>query len=222
MVSRPNDWTDPTIAQYVAARAKPRPDAVLAELRAETAALGHVSGMQVGSDQGSLLTALTRLAAASSAVELGTFTGYSAICIARGLEPGGKLLCCDVSEEYTAIARRAWERAGVADRIELRIAPALETLRAWPAETTIDVAFVDADKSNYVNYYDELLPRMRPGGLILADNTLWSGRVAVPPTADDADNLVAIRQFNDRVADDDRVASYILPIADGLTVIVKL
>jgi caffeoyl-CoA O-methyltransferase len=222
MVSRHNDWIDRDIARYVAERATPRPDDALAELRAETEALGDVSVMQVGSDQGSLLTALTRLAAATSAVEVGTFTGYSSICIARGLQPGGTLLCCDVSEDYTAIARRAWVQAGVADRIELRIGPALETLRALPHETTIDVAFIDADKPNYVNYYDELLPRLRVGGLILADNTLWSGRVADPPAADDADNLAAIRRFNDHVAADDGVANYILPVADGLTVIVKL
>ena len=219
MVSRPNDWTDPTIAQYVAARAKPRPDAVLAELRAETAALGHVSGMQVGSDQGSLLTALTRLAAASSAVELGTFTGYSAICIARGLEPGGKLLCCDVSEEYTAIARRAWERAGVADRIELRIAPAIETLRALPSDPAIDLVFIDADKGGYASYFDELLPRVRPNGLLLIDNTLWSGRV-VDDDATDGDTA-AIKAFNDKVAADDRVESYLLPVGDGVTLIRK-
>jgi caffeoyl-CoA O-methyltransferase len=222
MVSRYGDWIDSGVARYVAARATPQPDEALAELRAETEALGGVSMMQVGSDQGSLLTALTRLAAATSAVEVGTFTGYSSICIARGLQPGGTLLCCDLNEEYTAIARRAWARAGVADRIELRIAPALETLRALPREATIDVAFIDADKPNYVNYYDELLPRLRAGGLILADNTLWSGRVADPPAADDADNLVALRRFNDHVAADGRVTSYILPVADGLTVIVKL
>jgi caffeoyl-CoA O-methyltransferase len=222
MVSRQGDWIDGDIAGYIGQRATPRPDEVLTELRAETEALGDVSMMQVGSDQGSLLTALTRLAAARSAVEVGTFTGYSSICIARGLQPGGRLLCCDVSEEYTAIARRAWERAGVADRIELRIAPALETLRALPLEATIDVAFIDADKPNYVNYYDELLPRVRPGGLILADNTLWSGRVADSPAADDAANLVAIRRFNDHVAADARVANYLLPIGDGLTLIVKL
>jgi caffeoyl-CoA O-methyltransferase len=222
MVSRQGGWIDTHIARYIGERATPRPDETLTELRAETAALGEVSTMQVGSDQGSLLTALTRLAAATFAVEVGTFTGYSSICIARGLQPGGRLLCCDVSEQYTAIARRAWERAGLADRIELRIGPALETLRSLPPEAAIDVAFVDADKPNYVNYYDELLPRLRPGGLILADNTLWSGRVAESPAAADDDNLVAIRRFNDHVAADAGVASYLLPIADGLTLIVKL
>jgi caffeoyl-CoA O-methyltransferase len=191
-------------------------------LRAETSSLGDVSIMQVSPDEGTLLTILTRLAVTSFAVELGTFTGYSSICIARGLQPGGRLLCCDVSESYTSIARRAWQAAGVADRIELRVAPALETLHALPREETIDLAFVDADKPNYVNYYDELLPRLRRGGVILADNTLWSGRVADAAADDDADNLTAIRRFNDTVAADDRVASYILPVSDGLTLITKL
>jgi caffeoyl-CoA O-methyltransferase len=222
MVSRQGDWIDSAIAGYIGQRVTPRPDETLAELRAETEALGDVSMMQVGSDQGALLTALTLLAGATFAVEVGTFTGYSSICIARGLQPGGRLLCCDVSERYTAIARRAWARAGVADRIELRIAPALETLRALPSAAAIDVAFIDADKPNYVNYYHELLPRLRPGGLILADNTLWSGRVADPPAAADDDNLAAIRRFNDHVAADASVATYLLPIADGLTIVVKL
>ena len=221
MASRQGDWIDDGIVAYIADRATPRPDAALDELRVETGTLGEVSIMQVSPDQGALLTILTRLAVATFAVEVGTFTGYSSICIARGLQPGGRLLCCDVSEKYTSIAKRAWQRAGVADRIELRLAPALETIRALPAGETIDVAFVDADKSNYVNYYDELLPRLRRGGLILADNTLWSGRVADAAADDDA-NLTAIRNFNDTIAADDRVASYILPVSDGLTVITKL
>ena len=219
MASRQGDWIDDGIVAYIADRATPRPDAALDELRVETGTLGEVSIMQVSPDQGALLTILTRLAVATFAVEVGTFTGYSSICIARGLQPGGRLLCCDVSEKYTSIAKRAWQRAGVADRIELR--PALETIRALPAGETIDVAFVDADKSNYVNYYDELLPRLRRGGLILADNTLWSGRVADAAADDDA-NLTAIRNFNDAIAADNRVASYILPVSDGLTVITKL
>jgi caffeoyl-CoA O-methyltransferase len=221
MGSRHGDWIDDGIVDYIAARATPAPDAVLDALRSETAALGDVATMQVGSDQGSLLTALTRLAAASFAIELGTFTGYSSICIARGLLPGGRLLCCDVSEKYTAYAERAWERAGVADRIDLRIGPALETLRALPGDPAIDIAFVDADKPNYVHYYDELIPRLRAGGVVLADNTLWSGRVADADAEADA-NLDGIRRFNDHVAADDRVASYILPVGDGLTLITKL
>jgi predicted O-methyltransferase YrrM len=222
MASRHGDWIDEGIRTYIAERATPGPDTVLDELRAETSSLGDVSIMQVSADEGTLLTILTRLAVTSFAVEVGTFTGYSSICIARGLQPGGRLLCCDVSESYTSIARRAWQAAGVADQIEVRVAPALETLRALPREEPIDLAFVDADKPNYVNYYDELLPRLRRGGVILADNTLWSGRVADAATEDDADNLTAIRSFNDTVAADDRVASYILPVSDGLTLITKL
>jgi caffeoyl-CoA O-methyltransferase len=221
MTSRQRDWIDGRISAYIAERATPRPDAALKALRAETETLGDISVMQVSADQGALLTVLTRLANASFAVEVGTFTGYSSICIARGLQRGGRLLCCDVSEGYTSVARQAWERAGVAGNIELRLAPALETLRALPADQAIDVAFVDADKPNYVNYYEELLPRLRTGGLLLADNTLWSGRVAEAAASDDA-NLTAIRHFNDTIASDDRVASYILPVSDGMTVITKL
>jgi caffeoyl-CoA O-methyltransferase len=154
---------------------------------------------------------------ARRAVEVGTFTGYSSLCIARGLAPGGTLLCCDVSEEWTAIGRRAWERAGLADRIELRIAPAIETLRSLPTEPAIDLAFIDADKGGYPNYWEELAPRVRPGGLLLADNVLWSGRVADGEADEDGD-LRAIREFNDRVAADDRVDAVVLPAFDGLTI----
>jgi caffeoyl-CoA O-methyltransferase len=121
----------------------------------------------------------------------------------------------------TAIARSAWAQAGVEDRIELRIAPALETLQALPTEATVDLAFIDADKSGYVDYYEELLTRLRPGGVILADNTLWSGQVADQPAEGDHDNVASIRRFNDHVAADQRVESYILPVSDGLTVIRK-
>jgi predicted O-methyltransferase YrrM len=191
-------------------------DEVLADLQAETAALGPIAGMQVGPDQGQLLTLLTRIAGARRAVEVGTFTGYSSLCIARGLEPGGTLLCCDVNEEWTALARRAWARAGLDDRIELRIAPALVTLRALPSYSDIDLVFIDADKPGYVSYWDELVPRVRPGGLLLADNVLWSGRIA-DPEADDA-NAVALRAFNDHVAADARVEVAMLPAFDGLTI----
>ncbi len=160
-----------------------------------------------------------KLVGAVKAIEVGTFTGYSSICIARGLAPGGHLLCCDVSEEYTAIAQHAWQQAGLSDRIELRIAPALETLRALPETADIDLAFIDADKGGYTAYFDELLLRLRPGGVILADNTLWSGRV-VDADGDD-ENTGAIRTFNDKVAADDRVESCILPVSDGLTLIRK-
>jgi caffeoyl-CoA O-methyltransferase len=191
-------------------------DDVLADLQAETAALGRVAGMQVGPDQGQLLTLLARLVDARRAVEVGTFTGYSSLCIARGLAPGGSLLCCDVSEEWTALGRRAWERAGVSDRIELRIAPAIETLRALPADEPIDLVFIDADKPGYVDYWEELVPRVRPGGLLLADNVLWSGEITNPDRTDE--NTEALRAFNDRVAADDRVEAAVLPAFDGLTI----
>ena len=221
MAGRQGDWIDNDIVAYIAERTSPQPDAALDALRTETSTLGDVAIMQVSLEEGALLTILTRLVAASFAVEVGTFTGYSSICIARGLQPGGRLLCCDVSETFTAIARRAWQAAGVAEQIDLQVAPALETLRALPEGESIDLAFIDADKPNYLNYYTELLARVRRGGLILADNTLWSGRVCDSTAEDDA-NLTAIRQFNDAIAADDRVTNFILPVSDGLTVITKL
>jgi caffeoyl-CoA O-methyltransferase len=192
-----------------------QPDDVVRELRAETLALGDAAGMQIGDDQGQLLTMLTRLVGARRAVEVGTFTGYSGLCIARGLVGGGSLLCCDVSADWTAIGVRAWERAGLRDRIELRIAPALETLSALPAVADIDLAFIDADKRGYVAYWRELVPRVRPGGLLLADNVLWSGEIADPARTDE--NTLALRAFNDEVAADDRVEVVVLTAFDGLT-----
>lgn len=205
---------DDTLQAYVTGHA-PAPDPVHAELIERTAALGDPAGMQVGPDQAAFLTMLTRLTGATTAVEVGTFTGTSALCIARGLAPGGRLLCCDVSAEWTAIARDAWAKAGVDDRIDLRIAPAIETLRALPPDPVIDLAFVDADKTGYPAYYEELVPRLRPGGLLVADNTLWHG--AIVDDADTGEAAVALRAYNDRAATDDRVTTVILTVADGLT-----
>jgi len=202
------------LASYLVGHGSP-PDALQRALIDETAALGPIAGMQVAPEQGAFLTLLTRLIGARSAVEVGTFTGYSALCIARGLPADGHLLCCDVSEEWTAIARKAWAAAGVADRIELKIAPGADTLRALPHEPTIDLAFIDADKPGYPVYYEELLARLRPNGVMLVDNVLWGGRVT-QADADD-DNTTAIRAFNDMVAADDRVEAVMLPISDGLT-----
>jgi predicted O-methyltransferase YrrM len=202
------------LASYLVGHGSP-PDALQLALIDETAALGPVAGMQVSPEQGAFLTLLTRLIGARSAVEVGTFTGYSALCIARGLPADGHLLCCDVSEEWTAIARRAWDAAGVADRIELKIAPGADTLRALPREETIDLGFIDADKPGYPVYYEELLARLRHNGVLLVDNVLWGGRVT-QADADD-DNTKAIRAFNDVVAADDRVEAVMLPISDGLT-----
>ena len=204
----------PALYEYLVAH-NPEPDPVLRDLAAETAALGPVSLMQVSVEQGAFLTLLGRLMGARRAVEVGTFTGYSAISIARGLVPEGRLLCCDVSGEWTAIARRYFARAGLAERIELRLAPALDTLRALPGVADIDLAFVDADKPNYRAYYEELLPRLRPNGVIIFDNVLWMGQV-IDPT-DRSESTEAIRALNDFVARDARVEAVMLPISDGIT-----
>lgn len=193
------------------------PDPVQQSLIDATAALGPVARMQIAPEQGAFMTFLVRLLGVRRAVEVGTFTGYSALAVARGLAPGGRLLCCDVSEQWTAIGREHWARAGVADRIDLRIAPALDTLRALPRERTIDFAFIDADKGNYANYYAEIVERLAPRGVLLVDNVLWSGKV-IDPAVDDADTA-AIRAFNDLVVADARVDTVMLPIADGLTLV---
>jgi caffeoyl-CoA O-methyltransferase len=177
------------------------------------------SMMQIAPEQGAFMTVLTRLLGVRNAVEVGTFTGYSALCIARGLAPEGRLLCCDVSEEWTALARQAWDRAGVDSQIDLRLAPAIETLRSLPRDETIDLAFIDADKRSYADYYEELVTRLRPNGVILVDNTLWMGAVVDPSATDD--DTKAIRAFNDAVVDDDRVDAVLLPISDGLTLLRK-
>lgn len=209
----------PEVHAYLVAHGSP-PDEVLLALIEETRELGGISMMQIAPEQGAFLTWLARTLGARRAIEIGTFTGYSSICLARGLPGDGSLLCLDVSEEWTGVARRHWQRAGLTDRIELRIGPAAETLRALPTEPTFDLAFIDADKGGYATYFEELLPRMPAGGVILVDNVLWNGAV-VDPAADD-DNTRAIRAFNDAVAADARVEVVMLPIADGLTLVRKL
>jgi caffeoyl-CoA O-methyltransferase len=213
-------WVDmtPELHDYVVGHGT-APDDLQRELIAETAELGRVAGMQLAPEQGALLTWLARLLAPDRAVEVGTFTGYSSLAIARGLPTGGRLLCCDVSEEWTAVAKRYWERAGVADRIDLAVGPALETLRSLPAEETFGLALIDADKPSYLAYYEEILTRLRPGGVLCVDNVLWHGRVA-DPAVDDEDTA-AIRALNDAVAADDRVDAVLLPIGDGLTLVRK-
>jgi caffeoyl-CoA O-methyltransferase len=208
----------PELHEYLVAHTTPVDD-VQRALIEETAALGGISMMQISPEQGAFMTLITRLVGARNAVEVGTFTGYSAISIARGLPDDGHLLCCDVSDEWTSVGRRYWEQAGVADKIELKIAPAVETLRALPTDPAIDLAFIDADKPNYPAYYEELLARLSPRGVILVDNTLWNGAVIGGDANDE--NLVAIRAFNDQVASDPRVESVILTIGDGLTLIRK-
>ena len=208
----------PALEDYLT-RHSTRRDALLAELAAETAQLGEVRVMQIAELQGSLMSLLTGAIAAVRAIEIGTFTGYSAICIARALPAHGTLLCCDVSDEWTSIARRYFAKAGVAHKIDLRIGPALDTLRALPVEPLFDIGFIDADKVNQRNYYEEVLLRLRSGGLLLIDNVLREGRVLDASLHDPA--LSAVRACNDAVAADPRVEVAMLPIADGLTVIRK-
>jgi len=213
-VNRSSISVTPELHEYILEHSA-QPDAVQRSLMEETAKLGRVSGMQIGPEQGAFMTMLTRLVGASFAVEVGTFTGYSAMCIARGLATGGRLICCDVSNEWTAIGRRYWEQAGVADRIDLRIGPAIETLRSLPKERAVDLGFIDANKSGYLEYYEELVARLRPDGVLLVDNVLWSGRVIDSEVNDD--DTAAIRTFNDHLAADPRVDVVMLPIGDGLT-----
>jgi caffeoyl-CoA O-methyltransferase len=204
----------PELHDYMASHSSP-PDPVLQELSRETAArYPHQAHMQVDPVQGSLLTVLTRAVKAQLAIEVGTFTGYSSICLARGLAAGGKLICCDINEEWTSLAREYWQKAGLADRIELRLGPALDTLRALPAGATFDLAFIDADKRGYRGYWEELVPRMRPGGILLIDNTLLHGRIFEESLDPDAR---AIKEFNDHVLNDDRVELVMLAVGDGLT-----
>lgn len=207
---------EPAISDYVASHCT-APDELLRELAEETrTTFPDASVMQIVHDEGVLLTILTRLTRAELAVEVGTFTGYSSICVARGLAEGGRLIACDISGEWTDVARKYWDRAGVSDRIDLRLAPAAETLAALPSDPVIDFAFIDADKVGYPVYYEEIVSRTRPGGLIVLDNTLQQGMVVDP--ACDSEQVRVIREINDRIAADDRVTSVLLPVRDGVTV----
>jgi caffeoyl-CoA O-methyltransferase len=204
---------------YLTAHSTP-PDPVLRELATETAdRYPNEVGLQVAPELGAFLTLLTRLGRARTAIEVGTFTGYSSICLARGLADGGKLLCCDVSPEWTSVARKYWEKAGLTDRIELRLGSALETIRALPEQDQFDVAFIDADKLSYPQYWTELVPRVRPGGAIMVDNTFSHGRVL--DAGNDNPSVIAVRAMNDLAAADDRVELVMVPIGDGLTVALR-
>lgn len=194
-------------------------DPIRAELAAETAKLGQISTMQIAAEQGTLMAILAGAIGARSAVEVGTFTGYSALCVARALPADGRLLCCDLNEQWTGIGRRYWERAGVANKITLKLGPAADTLKAIPASQTFDFAFIDADKSSYGIYYEEILKRLRPGGLILIDNVLWNGAI-IDDAIKDTDTL-ALRALNDFIAKDTRVEAVMIGVADGLTIVRK-
>lgn len=190
-------------------------DSVQRGLIRATEALGGIAIMQIAPEQGALMTMLTRLMGARRAIEVGTFTGYSALCIARGLPDDGELICCDISEEWTATGVPFWEKAGVREKIDLRIGPAIDTLRAIDETDAFDLAFVDADKPSYAVYVEELIRLLRPGGLILVDNVLWGGNVIDEDAKDE--NTLAIRAFNKKVAADDRLECVMLAISDGLT-----
>lgn len=209
----------PALQEYITSRSTRRDD-LLADLAAETERLGDIRRMQIAELQGTFMGLLVRAIGARRAVEIGTFTGYSAICVARALPADGRLLCCDVSTEWTDIARRYFDRAGVALKIDLRIAPALQTLASLPADLPpFDFGFIDADKRNQGNYFEALIGRLRPGGVLCIDNVLREGRVLDASNHDP--DLAAVRALNDALPRDPRVEVAILPIADGLTIIRK-
>src|SRR5262245_31203616 len=208
----------PELHAYLVAHGAP-PDAVQRALIEETAKLGRIAMMQIAPEQGAFMSWLARTLGARRVVEVGVFTGYSTLCLARGLPDDGRVLALDVNAEWTAIGRRYWEQAGVAQKIEPRLGPALDSLRALPREPAFDLAFIDADKTGYAGYVEEILPRLRTGGVILVDNVLWGGSV-VDPTRQDPDTL-AIRAFNDAMARDPRVDAVMIPLSDGLSLLRK-
>ena len=208
----------PELYRYLAAHGA-RQDDLLRELAAETAELGGISVMQIATEQGAFMSVIVKAIGAHRALELGTFTGYSAICIARALPEEGELITCDVSDEWTGIARRYFERAELAERIDLRLGPAIETLRAMPADELFDFAFIDADKAGYPDYYEEVLRLLRPGGLAMLDNMLRGGRVVDDEVTDEGD--LAVIGLNEKILGDERVEMAMLGISDGVTLALK-
>jgi predicted O-methyltransferase YrrM len=210
----------PAIYRYLLDVSLREPE-VLQRLRAHTAGIPYAT-MQIAPEQGQLLALLVQLSRARRAIEVGVFTGYSALAVALALPADGRLIACDINEQWTAIARHYWQEAGVAENIKLCLAPALQTLDALLAEGqagSFDFAFIDADKDNYILYYERLLQLLRPGGLIAVDNVLWDGKVADP--ADQEADTVAIRAFNEHVRKDGRVMLSLVPVGDGLTLALK-
>lgn len=207
------------LRDYLVTHSIERTDVHRRLVHATATSLGDLSVMQIAEEQGALLTFLARLIGARTAVEVGTFTGYSALCIAEGLPEDGQLTCFDISEEWTSVGRPYWDEAGVGGRIGVIIGPAADTLAAWQPSEPVDLAFVDADKPGYPTYYELLLERLRPGGLIVVDNALYFGAVLDEDSRDDS--VVAIRAFNDLVAGDDRVECVLMNVGDGLLCIRK-
>jgi len=205
--------------RYLVEHGSRRDDALLAVER-ETEDLGDIAVMQMSPEQGALFTVLVGAMGARLAVEVGTFTGYGAVCIARGLAPGGRLICCELDPERAATAVANLDRAGVGDRCDVRVGPALETLKAMPPDEAIDFAFIDADKPGYSDYFEELLPRMRVGGLIALDNVLQGGEVL--SASPESDSTVAMKALNERLAVDSRVEVAMVAVADGITFARKL
>ncbi|WP_329369768.1 O-methyltransferase [Streptomyces sp. NBC_00669] len=214
MYETKNPPLTPELYAYVLAHNPPLSPAQRALVDTTHRRFADSAGLQTAQEQGPLLEFLVRLTGARQIVEVGTFTGFSTLSMAAALPEGGRVIACDVSEEWTSVGRAAWAEAGVADRIDLRIAPAIETLRALPEGPWIDLVFLDADKGSYVDYWEELVPRMNPGGLLVVDNTLFHGEVTDLGRGGGA---AAIREFNDRVRADDRVDDVLLTVADGTT-----
>jgi predicted O-methyltransferase YrrM len=219
-MSKHTTGLEQTLADYIQSISLREPD-ILKQLREETAKLS-IARMQISPEQGQLMALLVQLMGAKKTLEIGVFTGYSALAVALALPDDGKMIACEISEEYTAIAKDFWSRAGVSEKIDLRIAPALETLDQLISEDeteSFDLAFIDADKRNYENYYERVLRLLRPGGLILIDNVLWSGKVTDPTITDK--QTQAIREFNQKRHQDSRISLSLIAIADGLTLALK-
>jgi len=213
-------FLDPDLHGYILSHGG-GPDEVQQALIAATQALGPVARMQISPEQGVFMEWLARVTGARQAIEVGTFTGYSALCLARGLGSEGRLLCLELNEAWTPMARTHWRRAGLADRITLRLGPAAATLATLPQEPMFDLGFIDADKKNGRLYYEEVLARLRPGGVLMLDNVLWGGKVVAPHQHPEDSALQAICELNDFVATDPRVQPSLLPLGDGLLLLRK-
>jgi caffeoyl-CoA O-methyltransferase len=216
----PDKFTEMSAELHRYAVEHSRSDAALDRLAEETEALGGIAVMQTAPEQAALITIVVRAIGARRALEVGTFTGYGAIAIARGLPQDGHLITCDVSEEWTEIARRHWERAGLDDRIELRLGPALDTLRSLPDDEPFDFAYIDADKTEYPDYYEQVLRLLRAGGLVMLDNVFLGGEVIDPDA--DREAVQVMRELNDRIAADSRVEAAMIGVSDGITLALKL